>query len=325
MFYNSHPKPDCMKFCLLVFCCSMGFTSLAQKTEAYYDFFWKPCSPENARYFSTVEKTDSGWLRKDYYLSSGKLQMQALFEDQACKIQNGHCFYYHANGVPSVVGRNVHGKREGTCVSYHSNGMIADSGMFHKGDCVDKAFRWHRNGYMSDSIHRVNDSTFVQVGWFDDGALAYAGYVLKAKQNGKWKYYHHNGQLSASEHYDNGKMSKVEYFDEQGNSKTDTSDVNREAMLKGGEVAWKKYLEKSLYWPSGLKFTTAAAVTVGVSFAIDENGKVVDAEVYMPFHDEFDKIALKIIKNSPQWLPAISHNRKVKAYRRQPITFEQGE
>ena len=55
------------------------------------------------------------------------------------------------------------------------------------------------------------------------------------------------------------------------------------------------------------------------------SGKVIDAEVSLPFHPEFDKIALSIIKDSPAWTPATAHNRKVKAYRRQPITFAQPE
>jgi antitoxin component YwqK of YwqJK toxin-antitoxin module len=266
-----------MKLFMLAFSFTISFASFSQKTETYYDFFWKRSSPENARYFSTVERTDSGWLRKDFYLSSGRLQMYALYEDEACKIQNGNCYYYHANGNLSVTGRYVHGKRDGICVSYHSNGMMGDSAMFQNGNVVDKAFRWHRNGYMSDSLSTLNDSTNVQVGWFDDGTLAYAGYSLNGKQNGKWNYYHHNGKVSASETYSKGKMIKAEYFDEQGNLLTDTSNVNRDAMLKGGEGAWKKYLEKNLFWPSGLKFTTAAEVTVGISFAVDENGKVIVA------------------------------------------------
>src|SRR6185503_19167524 len=208
----------------------------------------------------------------------------ALYEDQACKIQNGYCYYFHANGNPSVVGRNVHGKREGVCVSYYSNGMMSDSAMFHNGEPADKAFKWHRNGYMSDSISRVDDSTYVQVGWFDDGELSYAGINVKGKQQGKWKFYHHNGQMSASEIYNKGKLISVEYFDEEGKPQTDTSLVTRDATIKGGDGAWKKYLEKNLYWPPGLKFNTPAEVTVGVSFTIDENGKVTDVEVCMPFH-----------------------------------------
>ena len=312
-----------MKFSRLFFSFLISYCAAAQKTEAFYDFFWQPCSSENARYFSTIEKKDSGWLRKDYYISTRRLQMQALYEDQACKIQNGNCVYYHANGFPSVVGLIIHGKQEGICTSYHSNGMISDSAMFHNGLVVDKRFRWHRNGYMSDSISRVNDSTYAEVGWFDDGELAYAGYRVNNKQEGKWKYYHHNSQVSAIEVYSRGNRISADYFDETGKLQTDTSAVNREAQVKGGEAAWKKYLEKNLYWPQGLKFSTPASVTIGIDFAIDENGKVTDAEISMPFHEEFDKIALEIIKNSPAWLPAMAHNRKIKAYRRQPVTFSQ--
>jgi TonB family protein len=310
---------------MLAFSFTISVASFSQKMETYYDFFWKPCTPENASFYSTKEKTDSGWFRQDYYLSTRRPQMQALFEDEACKVQNGYCFYYHSNGIPSVTGRYIHGKREGVCVSYHFNGFMADSGFFHNGNIVDKAFRWHRNGYMSDSLNKLNDSTDAQVGWFDDGTISYAGLVLNGKQNGKWKYYHHNGTLSASEIYDKGKMISAEYFDDAGKQVTDTSAINREAAFKGGVNAWKKYLEKNLYWPQGLKFSTAAQVTVGISFAIDENGKVTDAEIFMPFHDEFDRIALKIIRNCPLWQPAISNNRKIKAYRRQPVTFTQEE
>ena len=314
-----------MRIALLLPALLLYFIAFCQKTEAYYDFYWKPCSAENARFFSVLEKTDSGWFRNDFFVSGRTLQMQALFEDKDCKITNGFCKYYHANGTPSIVGRMIHGKQEGICVAYYSNGMMSDSALFHEGRVVDKRFRWHPNGYMSDSIARVNDSTEVEVGWFDDGALAYAGYLVNGKQNAKWKYYHHNSQLSSVELYEAGKMISVEYFDEKGQPQTDTSAVNREANLKGGIEAWKRYLEKNLYWPSNLEFTTPAAVTVGVDFTVDENGKVIGAEVSLPFHPEFDKIALNIIKNSPAWVPAIEHNRKVKVYRRQPITFQQPE
>ena len=314
-----------MKFRLLLFSLIICVVATSQKTEAYYDFFWNKCDAANASYYSTVEKTDSGWLRHDFYLSTQRLQMKALYEDPTCKIQNGNCFYYHSNGIPSVIGKYVHGNREGICVSYYFNGMMADSGMYRNGQVVDKAFKWHPNGIIADSLSRVDDSTCMEVGWFDDGSPSYGGYHVNGKMQSKWKYYHHNGQLSATVVYEKGNKVSAEYFDENGKKVMDTSMVEREATFKGGIPAWKKYLEKNLYWPPGLKFTTAGHVTVGVSFAIDENGKVIDAEIYMPFHEAFDKIALKIVKNSPPWIPAISNNRKIKAYRRQPITFTQEE
>ena len=314
-----------MKFILLLLSVTLTVSVFSQKTETYYDYFWKPCSKENASYFSIIQKTDSGWLRTDYFLNSGQLEKQVLYEDEACKVQTGHCLYYHANGRPSVIGRRTDNKNEGICLSYYSNGMMSDSANFKNGLVVDKRFRWHTNGYPSDSISKLNDSVYVHVSWFDDGSPSSAGYLLNDKPEGKWQYFHHNGQRAALEVHSDGKMISVEYFDESGKLLTDTSAVNRQASFKGGDEGWKKYLQKNLYWPPRLEFKTAAAVTVGVSFVIDETGKVIDAEVSMPFHEEFDKIALKIIKNSPAWSPGIAHNRKVKAYRRQSVTFSQPE
>lgn len=312
-----------MKVCIYSLFLLMSYSVNAQKTEVFYNYYWQPSSAENASYFSTVEKKDSGWLRNDYYISTKKLQMQALYKDKDCKVQNGNYIYYYSNGYVSSVGKMVSGKQEGICIRYHSNGVIADSALFQDGKIADKLIRWHRNGFMADSISKVNDSMYSDIGWFDDGNLSHAGYLKGTNKVGKWKYYHHNGQLSCVEIFNIGTIRNTVYFNESGITLTDTSSVNQEAQFIGGEETWKKYLSKHLYWPSELQFNTSASVTIGVNFTVDENGKVTDAEVSLPFHKEFDKIALNIIKSSPAWKPATSYNRKVKAYRKQPVTFVQ--
>ncbi|MFN8290245.1 MAG: hypothetical protein U0U70_08315 [Chitinophagaceae bacterium] len=189
-------------------------TVIAQKTETWYDYNWKPCEPPMARFYGTVEKTDSGWFRKDYFLHSGKatLQMQALYEDADCKVQHGQTYYYYANGNLQSAGRRVHGKREGICVSYHSNGMMSDSAFWHENVPQGIQFRWHRNGYVSDSINYINNNTRTEVSWWDNGGLAAAGYLQNDNMHGKWKFYHRNGQLAGEEVYDNGKVISKTYF-----------------------------------------------------------------------------------------------------------------
>ncbi len=56
---------------------------------------------------------------------------------------------------------------------------------------------------------------------------------------------------------------------------------------------------------------------------INEDGKVLNAEVSVPLQPEFDKIALNAVNKSPKWIPAISHNRRVYFYFRQLVTFTQ--
>ncbi len=278
---------------------------------------------ENARFYSTIEKTDSGWLRNDYYINGMSLQMRALYEDKECKINNGQANYFYPNGYPSILGRMVKNKQEGICMRYYSNGMTADSAFYSTGRPVGYRLMWHRNGFLSDSIAHVNDSVDVQISWFDNGGPSAGGYLLRNKKNGKWKYYHRNGEPSGTEVYNNGKLLSQEYFNEDGTPQTDTAKANTDAIFKNGIEAWKKYLENKLYWPPAYKLTNTDMVTVGIQFVIDETGKAQDVEVYVPFSKEFDNIAVNVIRNCPAWKPAIKQNRKVKTLFRQPVTFHQ--
>lgn len=305
---------------------SLSVIAAAQTTEAYYDFNWKPCEPGLARYYSTVQKTDSGWLRNDYFISGPALQMRALFADKNCKIKNGHAVYFHANGQLQATGKFVNDKREGPYIRYHSNGMMADSASYHNGETTGSHLFWHRSGYMSDSIYHINDSTDVHIQWFEDGKLSGAGYLLHGENHGRWRYYHRNGAVAGELVYNKGKVISAGYLTEDNNPQPDTAKANAAGRFKkGGDEGWKRYLEKNLFWPTGFKLANTTQVVVGVEFILSPEGKVTDVELTVPFHPEFDKIALNVIRNSPEWQPAVQHNRKVMQRFRQSVTFSQEE
>jgi TonB family protein len=299
--------------------------SIAQKKELYFDYNWQPCESLKARFYCTLEKTDSGWLRNDYFISGLKLQMRALFEDSACRVHNGNSIYFFANGNVSTVGRRVHDKNEGVCLSFYSNGVMADSANFHNGIPIGNRYRWHRSGMMADSISHVNDSMDVQINWYDDGNISAAGYLLRDKMYGKWKFFHRNGKISATEIYQNGIPVSKEFYNEDGTLLSDTTKANAEAKFKGGLKGWINWLGKNLYWPAGYQFAEGDMAVVVIDLTVNEEGKVEDVEVAIPFHPEFDKIALKVVSQSPTWQPAMIHNHKVKTRFRQPVTFQQTE
>lgn len=314
-----------MRYILVLLACSLALTAAAQQKMSYYDWRWQPCEPTLARFYSTLEHTDSGWLRYDYFMASGKVQMKALYEDEACKVENGLEVHAYANGGIETIGKKIRGKREGVCLSYYSNGMMYDSANFHNDKNTGIHKRWWPDGSPQDSISRLNDSTEVQVSWFNNGSPSEAGYWLNDKRNGKWKFFHNNGQLAAQELYDHGRLLDKQYFEENGAARTDTSSTDRAASFKGGLAGWQAYLGKKLFWPTGLAFSNGTQAVVVVQLAVDEDGKVVDVEVVTPFHPTFDKIALDVVRKSPNWLPAIQHHRRVLSLFRQPVTFRQEE
>jgi len=299
--------------------------TFAQKTESFYDWQWKPCEAVKARFYSTLEKTDSGWLRYDYFLGSKKTQMKALFEDQDCKIFNGTSVYFHANGQVKAIGRQIHNKREGVCLSFHSNGMMSDSASYHNDIPEGIDMSWWPNGTLKDSTVHVNDSMDVKVGWFDSGVPSEAGYLLRGKMHGKWQFFHNNGQLSALENYDHGKLVTKQFFKEDGTPQPDTSKDVKSAVFKGGGEGWVNWLARKLVWPTGYQFSNGDMAVTVVDIVINEDGKMGSVEVSTPFHPVFDKLALNVIRQSPVWTPAVHHNRRVKSFFRQPVVFREEE
>lgn len=311
-------------YVLTILLCCLG-THAQHKTETYYDYNWKPCDPLKARFYSVLQHTDSGWLRFDYFVAGTKLQMKALYEDSACKIQNGQSVFFYANGQLESMGREVHGKQEGICVAYHSNGMIADSASYHNGVPVGNNYSWYPNGSSKDSTAHINDSLDVEVSWFDDGTPASAGHVLNDKMHGKWQFFHPSGKLSAVEVYDHGKPISKVFFNEDGSVQPDTSKAERAESFPGGKNEWITYLNRNLYFPPNYEFARGDMAVVLVDMTINENGQPENVEVAVPFHPAFDKIALDVLRKCPPWKPRISHNRRVKARFRQPVVFREEE
>ncbi len=184
-------------------------TSLnAQTTERYYDYSWKACKPEEALFYSTVIKTDTGWYRRDYYLREKKLQMAGLYQDEDCKVPNGTFFYFYPNAQISSVGKFRSGKKEGIWLRYYSNKMLQDSASYHNDRPVGLVLSWHSNGYLSDSAIYRPDGSGLRASWFDNGMPSSAGrFSEKGKADKKWVYFHKNGKPSCVEMYNNGTLT----------------------------------------------------------------------------------------------------------------------
>ena len=311
-----------MKKNLILIFLTITSSLFAQDVQKFYDWEWKECEPGLARFMAIIKQTDSGWLRKDYFLGTRKLQMSGLYRDQNTKTQNGWFSYYYANGRLSSTGRYVNDKEQGLWLSFHNNGMMSDSTVYENGEETGISMSWHPNGFVSDST-MYDHGVATKIYWYDNGAVSAAGHLLNGKKTGPWQYFHKNGKQAALETYEADKLVSYKYFNEEGVEGKKIKD--RDAEFSGGNSAWQEFLLKHMRFPDQYKLTNTDRVTVVIKATIDEDGKVTDLFVDIPFDPRFDDIALDIMKKSPAWVPSISHNRRVKMYVRQPITFLQEE
>lgn len=98
--------------------------------------------------------------------------------------------------------------------------------------------------------------------------------------------------------------------------------VDVEASFPGGEDGWRVFLQNNLRAETPIKKKSPVGqYMVIVQFIVDKQGRLSDITTLTNHGYGMEKEVIRVLKQSPRWLPAIMDGRKVKAYRKQPITF----
>lgn len=95
-----------------------------------------------------------------------------------------------------------------------------------------------------------------------------------------------------------------------------------ESEFPGGLRAWQYFLLKNLKYPPQAVRKQIQG-TVVLQFIVCADGTVCNLEA-ISGPDILRKAALEAIQNTPNWNPAVQDGRKVKSYKKQPITFRLG-
>ena len=95
--------------------------------------------------------------------------------------------------------------------------------------------------------------------------------------------------------------------------------VEIESDFPGGQPAWIRFLNQNLVYPPKAVRRNVEG-TVWLQFIVEKNGSLNDIQVISGPGLLVDA-ALKVIRESPNWKPAIQDGRKVRSYKKQPITF----
>ena len=128
-------------------------------------------------------------------------------------------------------------------------------------------------------------------------------------------------QIAAPSEVDQGKQVIEEKKDDDENKIFEKVEI--EASYPGGDAAWKKYLERNLRGDvASENGAPAGSYTVWVQFVVDKEGNVSDVKALTNHGYGMEDEAVRVIKKGPKWNPAQQNGRQVKAYRKQPITFQ---
>ena len=98
--------------------------------------------------------------------------------------------------------------------------------------------------------------------------------------------------------------------------------IQTEAKFPGGLDAWTKYLERNLNTAAPVdNGAPPGSYSVVVSFLVDKNGNVSDVQALNDPGYGTAEEAVRVIKKSKQWIPALQNGSNVTYRQKQSITF----
>jgi periplasmic protein TonB len=98
--------------------------------------------------------------------------------------------------------------------------------------------------------------------------------------------------------------------------------VEIEGGFPGGTQAWMQFLNKNLHYPDQAIDKNIQGDVV-VQFEIDKEGNIGNIKVLSgPKKGGLREEAIRVIKISGKWLPAVENSVLVKSYKRETISFK---
>jgi len=178
--------------------------------------------------------------------------------------------------------------------------------------------------------------------WYNkEGKIDSMGNVVNNLRNGKWNFYDQNFNASYAIEYDNGVevkkedfskkkaseikvASKVDSIPKTGDSIKVFTVVQIPAEFPGGTKGWQDYLSHNVKTPDrfiNMSPKSGARATNEVSFIINKKGKIKDVFLLKSCEWSVDMETLRVIKNAPDWKPAVQNGREVIYRHRQSLTY----
>jgi protein TonB len=99
--------------------------------------------------------------------------------------------------------------------------------------------------------------------------------------------------------------------------------VEKEANFIGGYTKFNKYIETNMKYPSTAEDMGIKGRVI-VKFIVEKDGSITNVEVENGIEEcpECNQEAIRLLKNSPKWNPAMNDGKAVRTVVRVPIKFD---
>ncbi len=313
----------CLKNCFLLFVLFFVCEANAQLDTiiTFQNFYGKATKGPGVYSVRMQWKSGKEWAVQDYYWPEKTIKLTGSYSDSAGRQKHGLFRSYYKNGIEKDSCYYWHGKKNGLCKEWYEDGNQSSQSHYNIGTRVDTCVTWSKEGKLQSVYIADSAGTGIEQLYNPDGKIKSKGRYFNSKKTGLWSYKDEAGILSQEVTYDADSAISIICYDEKGVIETKADCVvEKNATFKDGSDGFRRYLERKLQYPVQAQ-KNGVQGTVTLSFKLDTEGKPVDIIVEHSPDEELSKEALRIIRTSPNWEPAIQYNRKVFYRLLQSITF----
>lgn len=163
----------------------------------------------------------------------------------------------------------------------------------------------------------------IETQYYPDGHIMLEGPTLEQHKMGDWTAYYPSGKIKAVGSYSIDQLDTASFFNEDGSANDSRKVFWRDAEYPGGTEAWLQFLNKNLHYPDDA-VNNGLQGTVAVRFKISKEGSTSDFTIIQSAGKSLNEEAIRVIKKSGDWLPAIHGGIAEDTYKIQPVGFRIG-
>ncbi len=301
--------------CLFFFFFTLKCESQVYKFIYYLDNDLNSVSKQKAVIIGKAYEQDGRLLLNCFLKTTGKMIISAGVKDSALSALHGMFRTYYDNMATESEGNYFENDMEGVWKYWDKDGFLTDSMIYKNG--IRIAYANYKYNFLNPTLEQL---------FFRD-SLKSATYSYIYSFTDSLKNTFHEMQVSFKKGKPRidfevdftGQRGLLKEYDSTGGVKTDSVFTRKlqEAEYISGEQGWRDFLRKTLN-PIVLADNHApdGEYTVILKFIVNADGTLGDIK---PENDPgYGTVAeaIRVLKSSPKWNPAIQYGKYKRAYRR---------
>lgn len=282
---------------------------------------------DSADYVRVVREPDSAstlYNVFEFYINGSKKLMGKSSKINPPQYQ-GICVAYFSNGKRKSLINYKNGVKAGGDMEFYPNGRLYTEFSYpedNKDRTLDRS-----GGYL---IKANNDSLGIAL--VTDGNGYYKGYndeftyveeegpVKEGKRDGQWKGNFQNINTTFTETYNNGLLVSGTAATKDGKVNTYTQSRWVAPQFKGGLERFGRFLSNNIKYPDDAR-RDGTEGTVILTFVVEKDGTLTDIKVSRSVAPVIDEEAIRVLGNSPKWVPGTQFGLPVRVQYSVPVSF----